>query len=229
MNEIVVIVEGQTESTFVNHVLAAHFGLLGASIWPIGPGKTGKSYGIKGWESARHDIVNSLKGGKYCTTMFDFYAMPGDWPGRAEAAKLPWDQRGTHVEANMMADITKRMGQSWNPKLFIPYVQVHEFEALAFSDTGVLAEVASSSSGTADVALKPRFDAVLEHATNPEAINDHHDTCPSRRITTLAPGYRKALHGPIVVKRIGLDRLRERCAHFNQWIAKLEQLVPAQL
>jgi hypothetical protein len=59
---------------------------------------------------------------------------------------------------------------------------------------------------------------------HPEEINDHPDTCPSNRIRQLLPQYQKALHGPLIAQRIGLEQIRAECPHFAEWLAKLEKL-----
>jgi len=226
MSEVVAIVEGQAEQTFIRNQLAAHLGSRGVSMWAVLSGKTRKQGGVKKWEIARNDISRTLKEGRYCTTMFDFYAMPADWPGRAEAAGLPWDQRGVHVETAILADITRHIGPDFNPSQFIPYVQVHEFEALMFSDVSTLAQVAAPLCRIGSAYLETQFARILDAAGDPEAINDNYETCPSRRIMALAQGYRKRLHGPIVATRIGLDALRSKCTHFASWLGKLEALAP---
>ncbi|HHB90288.1 MAG TPA: DUF4276 family protein [Anaerolineae bacterium] len=33
---------------------------------------------------------------------------------------------------------------------------------------------------------------------------------------------RKTLHGPMIIKRIGLASIRERCPHFDAWVTMLE-------
>jgi hypothetical protein len=223
MNEIVAIVEGHTEQAFVRDQLAGHLGRYGISIWAVLPGKTGNRGGVRKWESTRNDIIRTLKQRRYCTTMFDFYGMPKDWPGREDAAQLPWGQRGPHVEGEILKDIARTVGESFNPAQFVPYVQVHEFEALLFSNTFELARLAAPDENRVN-SIQGKLDAVLEKEGNPEAIDDGYESCPSRRIEGLVRGYRKRLHGPIVAGRIGLMKLRECCQHFGAWVGKLEQL-----
>ena len=226
MNRVVAIVEGQTEQTFVRDQLAAYLGARGIAIWAVLPGKTRMSGGVKKWESAKGDIVRTLKENRYCTTMFDFYGLPNDWPGREEAARKNWTERGQHVEAAVLDDIAESMGDSFNRNQFIPYIQVHEFESLMFSDIKILAEVSAPLCRYFHRVepLVRQFRDMLNEAGNPEAINDNYETCPSRRITSLVKGYRKSAHSPIVAKRIGLETLREQCQHFAAWVEKLEKL-----
>jgi hypothetical protein len=156
--------------------------------------------------------------------MFDFYGMPHDWPGRATAAAMPWNERSARVEAEMLADVAAQQASIHDSQRFIPYVQLHEFESLVFADTTILAETTAALSKRSAQSLATELQAIVAGAGQPEAIDDGYETCPSRRITDLVPGYRKVAMGTIVAQRIGLDVLRARCTHFASWLAKLEQL-----
>jgi len=227
MSEIVAIVEGETEQTFVRGQLAAHLGSRGITIWAVLSGKAHRHGGVRKWEGARADILRSLREGRYCTTMFDYYGMPPHWPGRETAQELPWHERATHVEAEVRKEIATAVGGDFNPAQFIPYVQLHEFEALLFSNTETLADVLSANSHLRADCLRQELDRIVAGAGDPEAIDDGYETCPSRRITTLVSSFRKRFHSPIVTQRIGLEALAARCAHFCQWLQKLEALPAA--
>ena len=71
------------------------------------------------------------------------------------------------------------------------------------------------------------YDVLNCHTTDPEEINDGETTAPSKRLQSLYPSYDKILFGPLIAQRIGLDRLRQECPHFRDWVAKLEALVQA--
>jgi hypothetical protein len=124
----------------------------------------------------------------------------------------------------MLADLIAEMGSSFDPKHFLPYVQLHEFEALAFADVQKLASVTSPLGRRSTEYLAKKFQEIVEQAGDPEAINDNYATCPSRRIAANAPAYRKRLHGPIVTGRIGLAVLRKQYQHFASWIDRLEAI-----
>lgn len=226
MNEVVAVVEGQTEQSFVRDHLAVHLGGRGIAMWARLPGRVRRHGGVRPWASVRDDILRTLKErrGRTCTTMFDFYGLPQDWPGRAEASGMALDQKSVHVEQALLADLAAHAGGDFRRELFIPYIQVHEFEALLFADVTKMAEVLAPVSGKHLVPLDVRFKTILDQAGQPEAINDSYETCPSRRITGIVPAYRKPLHGPITAGRIGLDVLRSACPHFAQWLARLELL-----
>lgn len=218
------IVEGETEQTFVAGQLAAHLPLHGTTVWPVLPGKHRRHGGVKKWEVARQDIIRTLKEGRYCSTMFDYYALPDDWPGRVESRGGPWRERAAHVEERILDAVALEMGRRFDRKYFIPYIQLHEFEALAFADVEALAAVVSPLARRPVEALIRGFSEILAAAGDPEAINDGYETCPSRRICGLVPPYRKPLHGPIVTGRIGLNVLRKKCSHFAAWLERLESI-----
>jgi len=78
---------------------------------------------------ARNDIETWLKQdtSAYCTTMFDLYGLPTDFPGFEEGRRQqdPY-ARVAHLEAAFGEDI--------NHRRFIPFFLLHEFEALLLSD-----------------------------------------------------------------------------------------------
>jgi len=224
VNELVVIVEGETEQAFVRDQLAGHLALHGTSAWGVLPGRHRNRGGVKKWHTAKHDILRTLKERRYCTTMIDYYAMPEDWPGRAEAKALPWNERAAHVESKISSEVSEILESNFNPEFLIPYVQLHEFEALAFADVAALTSVVSPLSNHSADYLQTQFAAILEEAAHPEAINDGYETCPSRRISGIVRAYRKRVHSPIVTRRIGLDELRVKCDHFASWLKRLESI-----
>jgi hypothetical protein len=224
VNELVAIVEGETEQTFVRDQLAGHLALHNTIVWPVLPGRHRNHGGVKKWEVARNDIIRTLKEGRYCSTMFDYYAMPGDWPGRTTAVGMVWNERATHVESMIHDDIVNAMGGKFDPKYFIPYVQLHEFEALAFANIEVMAGVLVPI-GRRDIETLIRsFAKILVDTGQPEAIDDGYETCPSRRIARIVPAFRKRAQSPIITSRIGMDVLRTECQHFGEWLTRLEQL-----
>jgi len=228
MSRLLVHVEGETEETFVNEVLRNHLlskGFQSVSARIVGNARLRhRRGGIRGWDSVRKDILRHLRGdtGAYSTTMVDYYALPrtgaGAWPGRAVALTKPFEGKAEAVEGALAADIQSEMGQSFDARRFIPFVVMHEFEGLLFSDCKAF------SKGIAKPELEPAFQEIRDAFENPEEINDSPLAHPSKRIEDLIPHYEKPLLGTLAVLEIGLATLRSECPHFAQWLKKLERL-----
>jgi hypothetical protein len=219
-------VEGQTEETFVNEVLAEH--LRSAGYFDVRARLAGnirkQRGGIGSWQEFRRDILQHLKEDRTAihAIIVDYYALPHDWPGRAEAQnKNSTSEKATHVEAALLADISEEMRARFDPRRFVPLVMMHEFEALLFSDPVRFAQ----GIGRTDLAGGLR--EIRDGFQSPEDINDSVESAPSKRIVKLFPGYQKRLSGTIAVMEIGLGMIRSECPHFNDWLNRLEALPAA--
>ena len=219
MIRVHVLVEGQTEETFVKSVLQAHFNQHETYLFPRLLGKPGHKGGIGEYPRARQDILTTLKqdAGAFCTTMFDYYGMPNSWPNREAASQKPFAEKPSAIEQAILADVSAELGGGFNRARLIPYVQMHEFEALLFSDPKLLANGLELADDALVQAIRGQFGT-------PEAINDSQHTAPSRRILALHASYTKVLDGVRISQNIGLPTMRAQCPHFNGWIGKLEAL-----
>lgn len=220
MSRVRALVEGQTEESFVRSVLASSLAVNGVFVTATRIGKPGHRGGIRPWPAVRKDIIATLKQDRdvHCTTMFDYYALPSDWPGLMEARQQNLiSAKAEAIERSIHADICWQLGDSFDKKRFVPYIQMHEFEALLFSDTLVLAETVQSPY------IHARLDEIVEECGEPEGIDDSPESAPSKRIIELAPRYQKVVLGTIAAIRIGLPSIRSRCPHFSKWINVLEQ------
>lgn len=227
MSRVLIHVEGQTEEAFVNEVLAAH--LYGCGYTKVSARLVGNARqrdrrgGIRAWSAVRKDILHHLKEDADClsTTMVDFYALPKSgeraWPGRAAAASLAFAGKSASVESALLADICSELGAGFEKSRFLPYVMMHEFEGLLFSDAVRFGQ------GIGRPDLAPKFQAIRDQFSTPEEINDSPLTAPSKRIVELVPGYEKPLMGTLAVLEIGLDAIRRECPLFRAWIERLEQ------
>jgi len=218
MNRIRVLVEGQTEQAFIKEVLIPYFDTRQIYLHAV---KLRRQGGITPYQRAKEVIVRSLKedAALICTTMVDFYGMPADWPGRENANRCQsCTEKADLVEGDILKDIAGHLGDSFNPKRLMPYVQMHEFEALLFSSPLKLAE------SLGDKKLSSIFLTIRNEFSTPEEIDDHYDTCPSRRIEGVFEGFRKTINGITAAGRIGLEKMRQECPHFNDWITKLEKI-----
>ena len=229
MARLLVHVEGQTEETFVNELLRSHllhhgYELVSARI--IGNARLrSRRGGIRPWLPVRKDIINHLRQDSGCiaTTMVDFYGLPkhGDraWPGRAAAVGATGHQKASVVEKALRDDLAHAMETDFDISRFLPFVVVHEFEGLLFSDCAAFAR------GICRPDLEPSFSQIREGFATPEDINDSPVTAPSKRVEELVPGYNKPLFGALAILEIGLSPIRAECPHFDAWLQQLESLV----
>jgi hypothetical protein len=229
MTRLLIHVEGQTEETVVNEVLRQH--LLSAGFHDVGARLVGNARlrsrrgGVRGWDSFRGDIVRQLRQDTSCyvSTMVDYYGMPQSgqraWPGRQGAAAEPFALRAAAVEDALSVDIQAQMGPSFDSRRFIPFVIIHEFEGLLFSDC------AAFSRGIGRPELEAALRRIRDQFASPEEINDSPDSAPSKRLEQLIPGYEKPLLGTLAVIEIGLASIRAQCHHFNHWLQRLEAIV----
>lgn len=225
---LLVHVEGETEETFVNEVLAPYLYTKGYS--QVGARLLGNSRqrakrgGIRSWSSVRADIIAHLKQDAGCvaTTMVDYYALPQSggeaWPGRSASPQQAFATRASSVEGALAADLIGAFGSYINPNRFVPFVLMHEFEALLFSDCARFAE------SIARPELAEAFQAIRSDFESPEHINDSPLTAPSKRIEALLPGYQKPLYGNIAALDVGLHAMTAECHNFRRWLGSLERV-----
>lgn len=152
-----------------------------------------------------------------------FYGLPkqgnGGWPGREEATHMLSTEKAPHVQKALLDDFVSETGTEINPNRFIPFVVMHEFEGLLFSDCAAFAR------GIGRPDLQPAFQRIRDEFESPEHINDSPVTSPSKRIEGLVPSYEKPLLGILAALEIGLERIRAQCPHFDSWIELLEARV----
>jgi Domain of unknown function (DUF4276) len=111
------------------------------------------------------------------------------------------------------------MGKNFDVSRFVPFVVMHEFEALLFSDC------AAFSSAISRPDARSRFEQIRRGLATPEEINDSPATAPSKRIIRVVPEYDKVRLGASAILEIGLPKIRQECPHFDAWITRLENLV----
>lgn len=220
MIRVHVICEGQTEEMFINEVLAQAFQHLNIYLMPALIGKPGHKGGNFRFERLLNDVEKRLLGDRqaYCTTFFDFYGLPEEFPGKANAGgKNTMDEKADCLLEAMVERLTNKLGDE-AMRRFIPYVQMYEFEGLLFSCPTRLA------AGINLPALEDRFLHIRNEFETPEAINNSPMTAPSKRLQKLYAGYDKPLHGSLAAIEIGLPIIRQQCTRFDAWIRQMEAL-----
>ena len=211
MKKLYILVEGQTELAFVKNVLWSYlskFGIDAIARAVETSKKGGKTFrgGVTSYDKVKRDLTNWIKSspGAYFTTMFDFYALPTDFPGIESLHNLRGESAVQHLEAALNSDIGYHN--------LIPYIQLHEFEALLFSDIQKLElEYPDKQREIAQL-----VDDVI--GLKPEEINSKPETAPSKRILSRIPSYDKVTSGLNITKEIGVEKLRRECPHFDSWI-----------
>ncbi len=229
MIRLLVHVEGETEEGFVNEVLGPHLcsrGYAEVSARLLGPRRLRRHRGgICGWGTAMAEIYEHLSKdrGAYATTFVDFYGLPQSgprcWPGRDRCADLNPPQQ-TDILLQAMTESVERNHGDGIARRFVPFVTMHEFEGLLFSNPEAMAD------GMGVPELTPKFQGIRDQFETPEHINDSPRTAPSKRIIGLVPRYEKPLYGNLAALSVTLDSIRDECRIFDDWVHKLESLVP---
>ena len=224
MKEIIVVCEGQTEEVFINEVLAPALWDSNVFLFPrlIATSRHSKGGSLKGQRVLRF-LRNTLRerANTYVTTFFDLYGLPSDFPGRVgRALEMDSVAQAIAVETGFHAAVVDAVG--CGPNRFLPHIQPYEFEGLLFSDPGQFLVVEPAWRrylGQLEIARRS--------ARSPEYINDGFETHPSARLRNLLrPRYNKVRHGRAVSARVGVNRMRAECGHFNAWLERVESLPP---
>lgn len=212
MKRIYIVVEGQTEQEFVLNVLAPYFNTKGVvSVTPIliRTSKTGRG----GLVNAHHLLktakafLSSKKKDIVVTTFVDFFRIPKNMPGYEESMSLGNDLL-------RVASLESALGKAVNDPRFVPYIQLHEFEALLFSNNKGFEEFFSTDQSKQTAAIISEFE-------NPEDINSSPDKAPSKRILSLEKGYQKVLQGNLIAMGVGIEDMLAKCPRFSSWVSML--------
>lgn len=220
-----ILVEGQTEAKFVKEVLKPHLNPQGIYPKPYLV-TTDRSQNICGGSANYAKIKNEInrlwreKNSQpvMLTTMFDLYGLPTGFPNFDQANKLsdPY-LKVKYLEDSFAGDIDDHR--------FIPYIQLHEFEALIFTD---LREtyIYFPQNDQYKKDIDRLFVECNRKYPSPELINENIATAPSKRLEKVIPNYKKLKTSLAtqVIAKIGLVKIREKCPHFDRWVTQLEGL-----
>ena len=224
MKNLYLTVEGQTEEDFALKLLQPH--LTAHNVFLLPPrftGPHGRRHGRIPHGGMFHTFQHALEDMRRWmkeihspdarfSMMVDLYRLPNDFPGHAEAMmRADCYQQADLLQAAILAEL----GDS----RFVPYVQVHEFEALVLAEPGGFADwFEASQRSLAALASE------CEGYDSPERINHGQHSHPKARIQKHFTDYDENVHGPLLAYAIGLPALRERCPHFGKWLTHLEKL-----
>lgn len=211
MRRLAITVEGQTERAFVRLLLTEHLRNYGVETFPILLGSGQRKGAVGGDVSVKRlagEMIYLLRSFDAVTSLVDYYGFRKK--GRATVEEL---------EAKVRKAIGERVRRPERAKNLIPYIQLHEFEALLFSEVGCFGDLENVPDGVVEVLRQVR-----ERFETPEDIDDGRATAPSKRILAAIPDYDKVAHGSEVARCIGLPGIRAKCLRFDRWVRLLEAL-----
>jgi hypothetical protein len=212
--------EGLTEVLFVQRVLTPRFRSHGTALTAhpvLTRSKVGSPPAFGGLpklslfqEQVRRLLA--LPGQPLVSMMFDFYGWPKNYPGQdTRPSRSDVYTQVTHLEEALAASLEEER--------FIPFLCLHETEALVFAGPAEANEQHPKRNILDDL------EHMLARANGcPERINDSPNTSPSHRLERLwrPSRYAKTADGVAILQRIGIPRMRATCPHFDSWLRKLE-------
>lgn len=216
MIRLKVLVEGQTEELFIRNVLAPYLLAFNIFCEPIpivtGVHPSGKKHvgGVTSWGKVKNNLNNVLADKTaFVSTMLDFYRFPSDIPNYPPANSGSALQRAAAIQVAMQHCFAYA-----KPRL-IPFLALHEFEALLFSSPAIIATHFRDTQPAQTQLIE-----TLSQLGNPEDINHGDTTHPAARLTALGR-YGKVRDGVTLAKKIGIQAMLEKCPHFAAWVSQL--------
>lgn len=212
MKRLYIIVEGQTEKNFVDGILSKYlYNEVGApclieSIL-IHDGRGGFS----NYEHLRNDVqslLHSIDPDLIVTMFVDFFRIPQAHIPEPETWK---SEKNHYRQAELME---AAMARDINDRRFVPYIQMHEFEALLFSSMQGFEKYWKTKEVQKIKAIKEKF-------ANPEDINTTPQGAPSKRILAIKPDYVKPVDGKAIAIEIGINVMLADCPKFSKWVGTL--------
>lgn len=234
ITNLFVLCEGQTEEYFVKNTLHDYLQGFGINVIAriVGNSRKGKG-GIAKYADVLRDIKVMLTSNKdskgykcHFTTMFDYYALPQDFPGKKDASAITDTYPLiAHIEKLFAEDIENKYRST-----IIPHIQLHEFESLVFAGLDELRFLKPEGPKT-EKAINLLKDELRKCGGNPELVNNCYHTAPSRRLENAFcefAKYSKIVDGNETVELVTIPKLKRKCKHFGEWINKLEELGNAE-
>ncbi|MFT6961794.1 MAG: hypothetical protein ACJAWV_001516 [Flammeovirgaceae bacterium] len=217
MKDLYIIVEGQTELEFMNRLMIPYWRTqLGYqnNIQPIIVQMSGGGHGFNNIEHFKNTIepIMNYQNAPFITSFIDYYGINSEkkMPGYKDCQKKANAQeRITCLEAKLQEAVQ----QINEYRFFIPYIQLHEFEALLFSDSEGFAYEAEG--------IKQVVATVASDFKTPEDINDSYETAPSKRLEEIYRSHKekfsKVADGNDIAEEIGIGKMMEQCPRFRMW------------
>lgn len=208
MRTVYIMVEGQTEEEFVNNSLSHHlkgFGIVNTVpiLLETSPGYYGGDVTFKRYQTNANNLLVSDPA-SIVTSLIDYYKLRTDFPGYVASGGIAdKNARMDYLEQQITASILDDR--------FLPYIQLHEFEGILFSDI--------AGFQTYFPRLVGQVQHIINQYPNPEMINDGALTAPSVRLRGLiGRRYKKTFHGPLIALENGIGPVLAKCPRFTNWV-----------
>ncbi|MBP6428974.1 MAG: DUF4276 family protein [Bacteroidales bacterium] len=212
MRKLYIIVEGQTELEFVKQLLVPYFNnnrIYEIIPYCVSTSKT-KRGGLSNYDYIKNDILRVLQNKHsdlVVTTIIDFFRIPNNFPNYNKAMQET-------LSTNKVSKLEVFFGKDIDDKRCIPYIQLHEFEALLYSSNAGFEKYE-------DQKIYTTTQKIIEDYENPEDINSNPLKSPSKRLLAIKPNYNKVFEGNIIALEIGIEKMIEKCPRFRNWISNL--------
>jgi Domain of unknown function (DUF4276) len=222
MTRLLMLVEGQSEEIFVNRTLRPYLEERGVYVQPPivlwtkrNPAGGGFRGGVSNWNQICKSLLPLLRDSNaWVTTLLDFYGLPEDAPGYANA-------HGAGEPSALVMALQEHISAALGHARFIPFLALHEFEAWVFCSPDAVAAHFDSAP------LAGKVKQAVAGAGGPESINHGEGTHPKARLKMLVPAYKETSDGPTLLYKIGIPAIAAACPHFAHWLARLEALAGA--
>lgn len=224
MIEVYIIVEGKTEELFVKNILAPYLAEKNVFVRASQISKPTQKGGDVKFSRLVKDVSHYLsqRADTFVTTLVDYYGLK-EWPGLDEInPNTPIFEISEKLVSLARENEQLKQLKNYRTERFIPFILFHEFEALLFCDEQVISKHLSVDISSVNK-ITSQFDS-------PEHINNSRETAPSKRLEKLAQlaqtHFKKTVIGIQIAQDIEIDKMREKCKLFNEWLTHLEKLKP---
>lgn len=214
---LVILVEGESELMFINQQVIPELYKRTKVAWSIEACKvvTNRQLNKKGgsinYEYLLNDVRRfSAQGCDVITTFLDFFRLPTSFPG--------YTSDGSQIDTVEEAIRQDVRGKIADLRVFIPYLQKYEFEALLFSSMDGFRYLID------DNGILETIEKIFNQYLNPEDINGGELTAPSKRLLSIF-NYNKVADSSEMLAIIGFDTIYSKCPRFSSWFDKLVSVI----
>ena len=219
MSTVLLLVEGESEFRFVRDRLNDYFAgryvlqpILTETRRGVRSGGLARDYAVFRRQMSRLMAQHGGREDAWFGCMLDLYGLPAGFPGHGQAPGNGWEM-ATSIETALATDLAHER--------FLPYLNVHELEALLLTELRALGCFFTGKQSEVE-----RLAAEVARFSSPEEINLTRETSPSHRIARHLPGYAaaKVQASSVAFSHISISLIRKHCPHFSDWLTRIEQL-----